>query len=617
DEERELERATAIASHYAAAGDQPAALRSMVAAAAAAVRVLAYGEAATLLERALDLWPRVDDAQRLVELDHVELLARAARAHGVAGDRARGEALLQEALREFDPDEHPARYAVLLARQARTIWSLNRGEEAVATAERALAMLPADDPFGARPLLLAWLARSRFLRGRFRQAAADGEVALEAAVAAGDVYAETEVLNTLGMAQVALGQVDEGVARLRRAIELARATDELDSLATAYSNLADLLNVAGRTEDALRTALEGIAATPRRLIRSHDWMTMIVSEVYFESGDWRAAREYLTPPESRLSGVVLIFRHVSEAELALGEGDEELAAACLDAAEPLVLVSAEPQWIGLYGSLRGELCRRLRDLDGARAAVEGALDRLELCTDDVMRIARVTAVGVRVEADRAQRARDLRERGELRDALARTRIHIQRLAAAAQEGGPVERAYLDEARAELARASARPSAKEWTKAAAAWEAIARPYPAAIARWREAEAYVTAGDRGAGRGAAQATLATARGLGSRWLASEVQALAERARLELESADGAARSAAPHPDRDAESQDPFGLTPRERQVLALLDEGATNRQIGASMFLAEKTASVHVSRILAKLGVQGRTQAAAVAHRQHLA
>ena len=53
-----------------------------------------------------------------------------------------------------------------------------------------------------------------------------------------------------------------------------------------------------------------------------------------------------------------------------------------------------------------------------------------------------------------------------------------------------------------------------------------------------------------------------------------------------------------------------------MLALLAQGATNRQIGASLFMAEKTASVHVSRILAKLGVHSRTQAAAVAHRLHL-
>jgi DNA-binding CsgD family transcriptional regulator len=69
--------------------------------------------------------------------------------------------------------------------------------------------------------------------------------------------------------------------------------------------------------------------------------------------------------------------------------------------------------------------------------------------------------------------------------------------------------------------------------------------------------------------------------------------------------------------AAEPDPFGLTPRERQVLGLLAQGATNRQIGAALFMAEKTASVHVSRILAKLDVQGRTEAAAVAHRLHLA
>ena len=67
---------------------------------------------------------------------------------------------------------------------------------------------------------------------------------------------------------------------------------------------------------------------------------------------------------------------------------------------------------------------------------------------------------------------------------------------------------------------------------------------------------------------------------------------------------------------ENGDPFGLTPRERQVLALVAGGATNREIGAQLYMAEKTASVHVSRILSKLGVKSRTQAAAVAHRQHL-
>jgi DNA-binding NarL/FixJ family response regulator len=65
--------------------------------------------------------------------------------------------------------------------------------------------------------------------------------------------------------------------------------------------------------------------------------------------------------------------------------------------------------------------------------------------------------------------------------------------------------------------------------------------------------------------------------------------------------------------AEVDDPFGLTPREQQVLALVANGCTNREIGQRLFMAEKTASVHVSRILAKLDVRSRTEAAAVAHR----
>jgi DNA-binding CsgD family transcriptional regulator len=249
--------------------------------------------------------------------------------------------------------------------------------------------------------------------------------------------------------------------------------------------------------------------------------------------------------------------------------------------------------------------------------VQEALDRLEVCTDDVMRIARVTVVGIQVEADRVQRARDLGVAADRRDALTRARIHFQRLEAAAQDGGPVERARLAQGRAELARARNRPAHKEWAKAATAWAVIKRPYLVALAQWREAEALVAAGDRSAALMSASAALQAAESLGSEWLEREVHALCDRARLHLESArdvngdSGAAR------DRSEAEADPFGLTPRERQVLGLLAEGATNRQIGTTLFMAEKTASVHVSRILAKLSVQSRTQAAAVAHRLHLA
>jgi DNA-binding CsgD family transcriptional regulator/tetratricopeptide (TPR) repeat protein len=608
-----LEPATMIASHYAAAGDQPAALRATVQAALAAREVHAHGETADLAERALELWPRVPEASAMLPLDHVELLTIAAEAHSVGGDRARGEVLVRRALDELDPQVDRWRYSALLARLARTQWHLNRGLEGVETAQRALAMLPDEDFSPERMALMAWLARTRFLRGRFRDAITDAEEALEAAMAAGDRRAQGDVLNTLGMARIVLGQVDQGVDELRTALAIAQENADDDATATGYANLASVLNLSGRTEEALTTAREGLAATPRRATRSREWMTLTVSELEFETGDWTAAREHLRAVSAHVLGNTLIFRQVRSAELALGDGDLRAAASCLEALEDHVVGSSQPQWIGAYGTLLGELRRREHDLTGARTAVAQALDRLEVCTDDVMRIAAISAVGVRVEADIAQRARDLREKAEERDALARARIHMQRLRAAAQEGGAVERAWRGVGAAELARARGRNDPKLWIKAAEQWQAMTRPYVASTCRWRAAEAYVEDGDRGAAAEVASVALATARELGSRWLVDELTALAERARLDLERG-----AAADHPavSDDGASEDPFGLTARERQVLALLAEGATNRQIGNSLFMAEKTASVHVSRILSKLGVRSRTQAAAVAHRLHL-
>ena len=94
--------------------------------------------------------------------------------------------------------------------------------------------------------------------------------------------------------------------------------------------------------------------------------------------------------------------------------------------------------------------------------------------------------------------------------------------------------------------------------------------------------------------------------------EIEGLATRARLRLEGTPAPARA-----DGGAADEDPFGLTPREREVLALVAAGATNREVGERLHMAEKTASVHVSRILAKLEVRSRTEAAAVAHRHGLA
>jgi DNA-binding NarL/FixJ family response regulator len=619
DDEQELERKTAIASHYAAAGEQPAALRSTIAAAEAAQRVFAFGEAAHLSDRALELWPRVTDPEEVAGIDHVQLLRLGSRAHGDFGALPRAEVLLREAMRELGPTKDPELYAFLLARLSRTIWQLNQGAQAVAAAERALAILPEPEEAGVRPLILAWLARMRLLRGNFQDAVADGERALELAVAAGDRAAESNLLNTVGMAKAHVQQIDEGVAMLRRAIEIALAAEDPDGATNAYCNLADMLGMGGRTSQALEVMDECIRRLPRRYMRRADWAHLTISEQAFDAGDWRTAREHLDRTPSNVSGLVEIFRTMREAELELAAGDEDATERLLDGIADAIAMTSEPQWIGGYGSLRAELQVRRGELDDARRSAEDGLGRIEVCTEDTIRIARLSAAAVGVESARAQRARDLRDTAGRRDALARARLHMERLEAAVQAGGDVEQARLAEAKAEMAIARGRGSAREWARAVKAWDSIGRPYRSAQARWHQAECEIVAGNRDAAAEAAADALAVAQRLGAHWLVDEVRTLIERARLQP----GAAAAAAADgnggggaPNGDGVAADPFGLTPRERQVLELVAKGATNRQIGEALYMAEKTASVHVSRILSKLDVQGRTEAAAVAHRLHL-
>ena len=92
----------------------------------------------------------------------------------------------------------------------------------------------------------------------------------------------------------------------------------------------------------------------------------------------------------------------------------------------------------------------------------------------------------------------------------------------------------------------------------------------------------------------------------------RALAERAHLSLDTPPPTA-DAAPQPHAEAA---PYGLTVRELLVLRLLAAGRTNPQIGAELFISPKTVSVHVTRILRKLGVSTRVQAAALAERAGL-
>jgi predicted ATPase/DNA-binding CsgD family transcriptional regulator len=598
------------AHHWMAAGDQTAALSAAVRAAEAAERVEAYGEAHALLERALGLWQHVESPESLVGASRVDLVLRAADAAEASGEGARFEALVRAAFEHIDPAGDPRRVASLLGRLHRVQWELGRQEESIQTLDQALALLEPFEPRGELAGLLAAKARARMLQARNREAIEAGRAAIDVARSVGEVEAEAQALNSIGVALAAAREVDEGIAALREAHVLAREHQLDDAIQRASVNLADTLHLAGRSREALEIGREGLEEAVARGW-PHTWIALHVAEIEFDLGDWRAAAAAIPDERRRYLGPTLLHYRARRAEQALGRGDVEAARSELESAARVAADSTEPQFLAPLGAYTAELERRAGDVAAARAAVDEALDRIEFCSEDLARIAQVAAAGLLVEADEAERARDRHDGSGERSARDRAAAMAERVRLAAEDGGPVVRAQLVLAEAELARAEDRDDAALWDAAAAAWNGIGRPYRAAYARLREAEDLAAARDREGAERAAAAALDTARALGSEWLVEEVQGLALRARLRV---DGAPEGA---DGRPSEEEDPFGLTARERDVLALVAAGATNREIGKRLHMAEKTASVHVSRILAKLDVRSRTEAAAVAHRHGMA
>jgi DNA-binding CsgD family transcriptional regulator len=161
--------------------------------------------------------------------------------------------------------------------------------------------------------------------------------------------------------------------------------------------------------------------------------------------------------------------------------------------------------------------------------------------------------------------------------------------------------------AELSRIETPGDERLWRDAQEAWQALGDPLEAAYAGWRCAEALlVSDGDRASAAVLLREAFSVATDLGSKPLIDELRRLARRIRLGL----------GPQADRGepvSGDLERFELTARELEVFALLGEGMTNREIAAELFISEKTASVHVSRILAKLSVPNRAAAAAAAQR----
>ena len=122
--------------------------------------------------------------------------------------------------------------------------------------------------------------------------------------------------------------------------------------------------------------------------------------------------------------------------LALGRGDLVSATQEVDGLTRALRGSTEPQFVAPLGMFASELARRRGEFDVARAAMDEALDQIEYCSDDFIRITALSAAGLRVEGDAGQLARDRRDPDAEETARGRAERLLERVQLAAAPGRP-------------------------------------------------------------------------------------------------------------------------------------------------------------------------------------
>ena len=272
------------------------------------------------------------------------------------------------------------------------------------------------------------------LQGRFSEALPAAEAAFGAAKHANADGPLADALNAMGHSQILLGEVEDGSARLREAIAISPRGFERTS---AWTNLADALHLVGRSQEGLAAAEQGLADTAFEG-RVSDWLSLTLVDIRWALGDWGAARAGLPPPDKRHIGMTLAYVETLRAAIALADAEHDAVRESLERVVDVVTGSREPQFLGWYGSLLGELERRCGDLAAARAAIDDGLDAIEFCSEDLPRIALLSETGAAIEADAAQRARDLGDEDAEREAISRAESFVMRAEACADDVRPVE-----------------------------------------------------------------------------------------------------------------------------------------------------------------------------------
>jgi DNA-binding CsgD family transcriptional regulator/tetratricopeptide (TPR) repeat protein len=599
-----------LACHWDSARDAPRALVAALDAARAAEQIYAYGDALDHAEQVLALWAQVPDAEARTGMRHVDMMRYAATQAEMSGSTDRALDYTRSAIAEIDPVDDPIVAGLLHERFGRYLWMLARSWSDILEHCREAVRLVPVEPSAARAKVLATLGQQLMLAGRDDEAMSVCEQAIAVAQAVGEPVIEGHAHNSFGTILAGIGRLDEGLAELHRARALALETESWADVARAAVNEGGALQTTARDEEALAISLDGAEiARAHGLDRAFGaFLRLNAVEALRALGRWDEADEQLREVES-VDPLGIDAWRLAEQRCLLAVGRAQFETARAEAARM-------EQLVGHAGAVRDHLAIEHVHIaiagwsgdesgafEQALVALREPVEDLRLCSDVSIE---VIVEGLAAGASVAARTREPEARAEYLE-------HVRELggqlddAVATDRWGGGHPGALDALRghiaAETARAARSDDGPSWLAVAEMWSSYGMRPREAYGRLRATEAFVRDDDRDAAASSARDAYACAADIGWICVRDAVASLARRARLDL----GAVASAVASP------ADRFGLTARELDVVALVAEGRTNRQIADALFISAKTASVHVSNILAKLGVTNRGEAAAAARR----
>jgi DNA-binding CsgD family transcriptional regulator/tetratricopeptide (TPR) repeat protein len=602
-------RPAEVAHHFTEAHDDASSLQWSVRAAEEAMRVLAPADAVQHWTRALDLWPGVPEAGAVAGMSRGVAAGEAARAGGLAGEMARGVEWATQAIELCDQDDDVVGGVHARTELVRQLIALDATERSVRPAEDAVRLAESGD-VDAHTSALAhvMLARALLASRRTDEAVPEAARALDAARAAHAPVLEVDALTTAAFLDEVAGDRDAAVDKLRAALVLSRSEGALAAELRAHYTLASLHYYNGDVGSALTVldaAMSRVTETGLRWSTSGLELRLLHAVALYVSGDLvgslqaaqTAQHADQAPPDVAAARLGAISCY---AAVALGLPDAGQRVAGLQDSWDL-----DPQ-IGLVSG--GCEADRLTWLGETRAAVE-MIERAQAHLDAMagegmyggLWLSAIALAALADEAAACRQRRDgdgeaaAREQGEVFAG------RVERIAAGGHgrpgDLGPEGRAWHARARAEHARLRGESAVEQWQAALDAF-GYGHRYEQARCHWRLAEALVSTGDRDAARRHAQEAGSAAAEMQAAPLQAAVAGTVTSARL------------------SASGPGDGGLTAREGEILALVAEGLTNREIGGRLFISEKTVSVHLSNLMAKLNVSSRTEAVTVAHRRGL-